>query len=733
MKCNPWRWLWGLLALLPLALFTITTARSPIEADLLARSTADLKRNGITWAELALTGRDVTLRGRAFADGDPEKAAQTILQTQGVRIVDNEAKLVDRIDNYTWQVARFGEQIRLSGHVPSEAARKEIIDRVHARFKGALVEDKMQLARGAPPRAVWMAGIDFALNQLAQLRGGEVDLDKTTVSVRGEAVSAASYRAVRTALASGLPQGIGLGRDGVRPPLVKPYTWAASLEKGGVSLQGYVPSEAVLADMRAAGRRAIQNGRLDDRVQLGDGAPAGFEVAMAALLDAMRSLDQADAQIRDRSVSISGLAATPALGTEARAAIRRIPPAFKVSEQIQQREPRRISPYVTTAVLADRGLALTGYVPSDEARQALKAFLQRGFPGHTLQDRMELASGQAPGWRRCLEAGLSALRRLGNGRVTLTDRALTVTGTADSEEMLNSLPGETRTAIGGDCTADIRLEESPRLIETRQRGGDRQRDADAERVRAAEAQRQAQAEVLRVQQQRAAEEEQRRAEAEAQRAAEEARRLAEAEQLKAQQQAREMEARRQSEAEARRVESERLLAEAARRLERQQEEARLKTEQARLDAEAAERHKGEQEAARAEAEARAEERARERQVTACQTLLSSTAREGVINFRYASDELDPKSFRTLNRLAKVTQNCANVHIEIQGHTDSDGTPERNQRLSDRRAKSVADYLIKAGAPADRLATIGYGETRPVAPNDTPKNKAKNRRIEFLVR
>ena len=72
-------------------------------------------------------------------------------------------------------------------------------------------------------------------------------------------------------------------------------------------------------------------------------------------------------------------------------------------------------------------------------------------------------------------------------------------------------------------------------------------------------------------------------------------------------------------------------------------------------------------------------------------------------------------------------------IEIEGHTDAEGTPERNARLSRRRAEAVAEYLAEAGVDAQKLSAVGYGETRPVAPNDTPANRARNRRIEFAVR
>ncbi len=74
-----------------------------------------------------------------------------------------------------------------------------------------------------------------------------------------------------------------------------------------------------------------------------------------------------------------------------------------------------------------------------------------------------------------------------------------------------------------------------------------------------------------------------------------------------------------------------------------------------------------------------------------------------------------------------------MRIEIGGHASAEGTPAFNQRLSLRRAKSVAAYLIRAGVNRARLETVGYGASQPKAPSDTEDNKALNRRIEFTVR
>ena len=82
---------------------------------------------------------------------------------------------------------------------------------------------------------------------------------------------------------------------------------------------------------------------------------------------------------------------------------------------------------------------------------------------------------------------------------------------------------------------------------------------------------------------------------------------------------------------------------------------------------------------------------------------------------------------------QIAKTCPQFNIDIEGHTDAEGRPDRNLVLSQQRAQSVVDYLVDAGIPVERLRAVGYGETRPVAPNDTSENRARNRRIEFSVR
>jgi outer membrane protein OmpA-like peptidoglycan-associated protein len=104
-----------------------------------------------------------------------------------------------------------------------------------------------------------------------------------------------------------------------------------------------------------------------------------------------------------------------------------------------------------------------------------------------------------------------------------------------------------------------------------------------------------------------------------------------------------------------------------------------------------------------------------------------------IFFATASAKLLPKSFKSLNEVAKILSTDNTLKLDIDGHTDSQGKPERNQILSDNRANAVKTYLISKGIDESRLLAAGHGQDQPVAENKTAAGRAKNRRVEMKAR
>ena len=100
-----------------------------------------------------------------------------------------------------------------------------------------------------------------------------------------------------------------------------------------------------------------------------------------------------------------------------------------------------------------------------------------------------------------------------------------------------------------------------------------------------------------------------------------------------------------------------------------------------------------------------------------------------VNFDTGKATLRPESAGRLDGVAEVMAHKKNMRIEISGHTDNVGKKKDNQILSQKRAQSCRDYLVSKGIESGRIVTAGYGDERPIAPNDTEQGRQRNRRIE----
>lgn len=103
-----------------------------------------------------------------------------------------------------------------------------------------------------------------------------------------------------------------------------------------------------------------------------------------------------------------------------------------------------------------------------------------------------------------------------------------------------------------------------------------------------------------------------------------------------------------------------------------------------------------------------------------------------VTFDTNSATLSSAAMDSLNKAAQTLTQYPETTITVAGHTDSSGNDAINQPLSERRARSVADYLVQRGVAGSRLSTVGYGSRQPVAGNDTAAGKAQNRRVEILI-
>ncbi len=103
-----------------------------------------------------------------------------------------------------------------------------------------------------------------------------------------------------------------------------------------------------------------------------------------------------------------------------------------------------------------------------------------------------------------------------------------------------------------------------------------------------------------------------------------------------------------------------------------------------------------------------------------------------ITFGTDQSAIQSQFYPTLNQVADTLKQYPKTAIDVLGHTDSTGSESYNQALSERRARSVADYLAGQGVQSVRIATRGYGELQPIASNETESGRAENRRVEIRI-
>ena len=765
MKCNPLRWLWGLIPIGLLTWLTVLGEHQRIENDLAMRVRDLFARQKLEWASTSFSGRDAVLTGDSSEDDDQRKAFEVARSTWGVRTVVDKSKLLDEEKNYILSAVLRDDKVRLSGFAPSEASRKAVLAAAKATFPGKPVDDALKLARGAPKGDAWLNGVNFGLKQLAGLKSGKVDLEALSLVVEGEAIDQTAYRSVKGSLASAMPQNVRRKSEEVIAPLAKPYLWTAKPQGNQLVLTGHVPSDRQREEVVALAKRLYPRLTVVDRMQLASGEPRDWSRAVSTALNEMVPLENPSSALKDSELTIAGVAPDQGYLGGVRQALRRdVPGSYRLVDQLKFKEPviKPVSPFTTSVEVQAQSIIVTGYVPNEAGKKSLLDEVAARLTGKRVEDRLQIADGAPQGWAGCAQAGVQGLGRVGNGRLQMIDRALVLTGATENEAIASAVPSEVRTAVGSACDADVRIAlnviaEPVLTWSAKHAGGELVLDGEvpdaATRTSLLASTSRLFPTAKVVDRMRVNQTPARRWPSVAESGLAMLGRLLSGEarivgpELSITGEA----------AEAGIVEAVKAqLAGAVGRGYRGREAVTVKVavatppppppppaasavdpdaarkaadEAARRAAE--EKARAEQEKIRAEREAKL--KAQQAALAQCQASLSAAVKDGAINFKRASADIEATSFPTLDKLARIAISCPDARIEVEGHTDAEGTPERNHALSNRRASAVLTYLAKAGVEQQRLTSAGYGETKPVAPNDTPANRALNRRIEITVK
>ena len=462
MRCNPSLWLLGLVPIAMLSWIAVQLEHEGIENDLARRTEDALHRTGLDWADANFNGRDGIVTGTAVEDRGPQRALALVRNVWGVRIAYNRSGLVQRVDKFIWSAkAETNGRLTLSGDVPSEQARKSLVDTARAEFPKAAVADNMRLARGAIDRDDWLRGATFSLKNFAKLKAGEAELSALDLSMTGEAPTSDAYRRVRAALATQRPAGVNLAREKITLPIARPYTWSAKKTGDQVAIAGFAPSDEDRARTASRAKTLFAKATVSDFTDLADGAPDGWGKAVSVALDQLGLLKTGEAAFRDKELTFIG----EATDEQAASAVRRtlkldVPQNFKIIDRIRYPRPDLPAPgsgYVMGIVNDGSALEVIGMIPSEATRVALVDAVKARFPGRSVTDKTQVAPGAPDGWQQCVVAGLASLPRLKSGKSMLTNRKLEVSGETDDYAAAQSVPNDVKAAAGQSCEATTNI------------------------------------------------------------------------------------------------------------------------------------------------------------------------------------------------------------------------------------------------------------------------------------
>ena len=310
------KWWPGVIPLIILWGFAIWTNTAPLEADLSAKSAVALKDIVLDKTTIAVAGRDVSLGAEAFAEDGRRHAVTAVEAVPGVRLVNDETRLVAEAKPFVWSAERDVAKVTLGGSAPLPAIRSKLVDTARAAL-GVEIADQMTLARGAPPR--FEAAAQLMLAQIGKLKDGKVTISDESVSLSGMARELGGREAIATAL-KGLPEGFKVATNQVKAP---PYVFEAYKDPVAVTLtlSGYVPDDKVHAAIIASAARRFFIEKVVDNLKTSLGAPGGFSAAVMPALGALSRLSTGTLVVSDREVKLSGDALYDAAASQIRAGL----------------------------------------------------------------------------------------------------------------------------------------------------------------------------------------------------------------------------------------------------------------------------------------------------------------------------------------------------------------------------------------------------------------------------
>jgi len=401
---------WGIPALFTVVGGTVAavlTSGAAIPTELEIKTRTQLAAADYSWASVSFDAQDATISGTATTQKMIDDATAKVAAVHGVRTVVANVVLAEHVSPFPFVATVTGGKLTLSGGLPDEAARAEIM-----ASAGEGVTDDLRLMSGAPDRATWLAAAKFAVERAKQLDEGEVALADLNLTLSGRAGSSAGYEQLSKPPMP--PTGVKLGFNEVQAPLAAPFEWHAEFDGARLNLSGVTPSDELVADLSSMAPAGVS---VSTSMTLASGAPVDFDGKAKLLLQNLLKLESGSATISDTTLSLDGSPADPAVAETVRVAM------TPSGAQVTLGAPR-VAEYWLSAERSDAAIVLKGFVPDAATRDRLEAIDKVDASG------LELGRGAPERFDSAVDFVLDVLGRMSEGHATIQGTVITLDGRA---------------------------------------------------------------------------------------------------------------------------------------------------------------------------------------------------------------------------------------------------------------------------------------------------------------
>lgn len=460
-------WIWpGLAAVVCLSALAIWFTAGSIEADLQSRTNSAL-RTDHAWAQVLIKGRDLTLTGLAPDEESRKDALSIARNVDGVRDVSDASVLLPEEKPYRLSAEKTPAGIILSGFVPNEAARADIISTLTGLLPGIALSDQMNLARGAPTGLVSLAG--YGLSVFSRFSTGSMSITDRTMDITGQALNPDDHEAALAAL-SLVPPSAGIVSSVEITPAAATgeYSWSATKAADGIVVSGYVPDGEIREAIMARAGSIGGDPDAEDRMRFAAGVPDGVDWMAAAetALSALGKMTAGTVTITQGRLDVSGEAGD----VEKFRSIQDI-----LSNRLQGGLTLGTADiglahgasYTWTARLTGERLALSGLVPNEAFHAKILELVRLKFGSIEIDDALEVASGAPQGFEAATLTALQALSRLDEAEASIGDGTVSINGSALNEagarEVARLMAEDLPPGFAGDAAISSGNDRGPQL------------------------------------------------------------------------------------------------------------------------------------------------------------------------------------------------------------------------------------------------------------------------------